>query len=205
MGDDGSRDLALLDFWFADALEDPVRALARLPVWFGRNESFDEELERRFAGDAARAAAGELEAWRATPRGELALVLLLDQLPRNLHRGSARAFACDAAAFAVCSACIESFRDRRLSLVERAFCYMPLQHAEDRSVQDRSLGKYERLLANAAPEWQPVASGFRDYAHEHREIVMRFGRFPHRNEVLGRDSTDEELAWLASGGARWGQ
>lgn len=203
----GAKDRAeaLLAFWFGAARDDPAEAGARRDLWFGGDPGFDEALRERFGADAERAARGELEGWRNEPRASLALVLLLDQLPRNLHRGTARAFERDAAALAVCSEGIRAYRDRRLAPIERAFFYMPLQHAEDVASQQRSLGKYERLVSEAAPAWRDVLAPFRDFAREHREVVLRFGRFPHRNRVLGRESTAEELAYLEAGGATWGQ
>jgi uncharacterized protein (DUF924 family) len=199
------RSRAILDFWFAGARADPAAAATRIERWFGGDAGFDEELRAHFAEAAARAARGELDGWRAEPLASLALVLLLDQLPRSLYRGTARAFAQDAAALAVCTEGIRAYRDRRLGPLERAFFYMPLQHAEDRAAQQRSLGKLERLVAEAPPAWRDLLAGFRDHAAAHREVILRFGRFPHRNALLGRASTDEELAFLAAGGPDWGQ
>ncbi len=150
-----------------------------------------------FETDIARAVRGELDHWCATPRGQLALIVLLDQFSRNIYRGTARAFAQDRKALAVCRDGLEPGTDRALRPVERLFFYMPLQHAEDRDAQRRSVESFEGLLAEVAPLHRPLCQGFRDYAHRHRAVIERFGRFPHRNVILGRPSTPEELAFLA--------
>lgn len=195
----------ILDFWFGEARQQPTAASAQMGRWFGGGREFDEELRRRYAGLAARAAAGELVDWPTSAEGRLALILLLDQLPRNLHRGAAAAFAQDPAAQRLCLDGLEAGEDRRLSPMERGFFYMPLQHAEDLALQDRSVACYESLRDAVEPAWRPLVEGMLEYARDHHRVIARFGRFPHRNAVLGRAGTAEEEAFLAGGADRYGQ
>jgi uncharacterized protein (DUF924 family) len=146
-----------------------------------------------------------LDVWCASPRGRLALILLLDQLPRNLFRGQARAFATDAAACACTLAGIDVGHDRALAHVERSFFFLPLQHAEDLALQDLSVAMCQALAQDAPPELRTALDEGVEYAVLHRDLIARFGRFPHRNRVLGRSSTAAETQYLAEGGRRFGQ
>jgi len=197
---------ALLDFWFdvdtadAGAIE---RAMRR---WFFSTAASDRELETRFGALAASAAAGELDSHAATPRGRLALIILLDQLPRNLHRGAPQAFATDERALGLTLDGIDRGFVDRLAPLERMFFLMPLQHAEAAAVQQRSVEAFETLAGGDLP--QPLAATFvktAEFARLHRDIVARFGRFPHRNAILGRISTEAEREFLESGGPSFGQ
>jgi uncharacterized protein (DUF924 family) len=188
----------LLSFWFGPPGSPP---LARAEHWFARDDAFDEELRRRFAPLAERAAGGELEGWRESPPSALALVLALDQLPRNLHRGSPRAFASDAAALDVSLDAQARGFERALSPVERCFLYLPLEHSESLAHQQRSVALFEALAAQASPELREFLEVTADYARRHRDVIARFGRFPHRNGVLGRASTAEETAFLEQPGS----
>jgi uncharacterized protein (DUF924 family) len=197
---------ALLDFWFEDSRADPDPGPALMRKWFGGSADHDRDLGERLGAWAERAAAGDLDHWSATARGRLALILLLDQLPRNLHRGTAAAFAEDSKALALCLDGIELGQDKALNPLERIFFLMPLQHAESRETQARSTTAFRQLSTDNQSE---ALQGFIDNsatsAIEHHEIVDRFGRFPHRNRVLGRESTDEEVEFLKSGGPSFGQ
>ena len=195
----------VLSFWFEDATLSPEALQRRSAVWFRADPAFDDECTARFTTLLDDAARGRLGDWTATPRGRLALVILLDQMPRNIHRGSPAAFMHDAGAAAHCLAGIESGQDRALHPVERLFLYMPLQHAEDLDLQRRSVERFESLAAEADDTWRADFTGNARYAREHRDIIERFGRFPHRNRVLGRASTDEELRYLAAGAPTFGQ
>jgi len=168
-------------------------------LWFDASEEFDRRCREEFATDLARAAGGDLDQWCSTPRGRLALIILLDQFSRNIHRGTARAFAQDAKAFALCEEGLADATDRILRPGERVFFYMPLQHAEDRAAQRRSIECLERLCAEVSAEQRPLFEEFLNYAYarRHQAVVQRFGRFPHRNAVLGRVSTRAELEFLA--------
>ena len=192
-------------FWFRDATRSPEALERRGAVWFGAEPAFDRECATRFAASLADAARGALDDWTGTPQGRLALVILLDQMPRNIHRGSPAAFAHDVQAAAHCIAGIESGQDRSLHPVERVFLYMPLQHAEDLGLQRRSVERFESLAAEVDDAWRDRFAENAHYARLHRDIVERFGRFPHRNRVLGRESTEEELSYLADGAPTFGQ
>ena len=195
----------VLAFWFEDAVRSPEALQRRNEVWFRVDPVFDSECTSRFAGLSAEAARGDLADWSETPRGRLALVVLLDQIPRNIHRGSPGAFTHDAKAAAHCVAAIESGQDRTLHPVELVFLYMPLQHAEDLDLQRRSVEQFESLAAAVDDAWRDHFTENVRYAREHHDIVERFGRFPHRNHILGRESTEEELRYLAGGAPTFGQ
>ena len=177
----------VLAYWFAPGPERTAR-------WFRGDAATDADVRGRFASTLESAARGELDGWTATPRGRLALIVVLDQFSRNVHRGTPRAFAQDARALALCLDGLARGDDRALAPDERAFFYLPLEHAEDAAMQARSVACFEALAAEA-----PGAAGFLDYAHEHRDVIARFGRFPHRNATLGRRSTPDEEAFLAAG------
>ncbi|HEV8341804.1 MAG TPA: DUF924 family protein [Candidatus Binatia bacterium] len=195
----------ILSFWFSDALDSPEAAKAQGKFWFGRSDAFDEEIRKRFGDLPERAARGEFEAWRDEPRSALALVLLLDQFPRNLFRDSARAFEFDAKACEVALGAIAARFDQKVHPIEAVFLYLPLEHAEDLELQNRSVGLFEKLCERAPDSMKSQFEEFADYARRHRDVIQRFGRFPHRNAVLGRKSTSEESDYLASGGERFGE
>jgi uncharacterized protein (DUF924 family) len=199
------------DFWFGKL---PLSAQAlsqRLALWFPADESadavraYDGAIRARFGDLAERAARGDLESWADSPRRCLSLIILLDQFPRNIYRGTARAFTCDEQALAITLSGMQSAADGALDIVARIFFYMPLQHSEVREVQDESVAAYRRLLTEAPQELRGTFESSLKSAEEHRAIVERFGRFPHRNRVLARVSTAEEEAWLRAGGDRMGQ
>jgi len=186
VNDDGGADSSglepqdVLAFWRA----------AGPPKWFGKDAAFDREIAARFGAGHAAAAAGRLADWEATPEGALALLLLLDQFPRNMFRGSARAFATDPLARAVADRAIARGFDASVSSAERMFLYLPFEHSE-------AIADQERCCALCA------ATGDADllkWAQLHADIIRRFGRFPHRNAMLGRATTSEEQAFLDGGG-----
>lgn len=191
----------LLAFWFADAATDDAAAAPRIATWFEANGAFDGACRAEFADRPDRARRGEFDAWRETPRGALALVIALDQLPRNLFRGTARAFAYDEAARAVASVAVESGFDRTLAPIEASFVYLPFEHAEDLALQERSVALFEALTTRAPASLAAAFASFADYARRHRDVIARFGRFPHRNAALGRASSEAEVAWLAQDNA----
>jgi uncharacterized protein (DUF924 family) len=173
-------------------------------MWWMGGDAIDAEIRERFGTRVDEALAGKLGGWTDSPRGSLALVILLDQFTRNLGRGSAGAFAGDRAALQTCLSAIERGQDRHLRPIERAFLYMPMMHAEDRDMARRSIETFEQLSREVA-----VLGGnypdFRSHAVQHADIVLRFGRFPHRNEILGRTPSPDESEFLASGGPSFGQ
>ncbi len=173
----------VLAFWFEDCAPDQ---------WFTRDGAFDDAIRRRFAALCGRAAGGALDDWQDTAEGALALVILLDQFPRNMFRDDPRAFATDGQARAVARTAIERGLDAELSETQRKFLYMPFQHSEDLADQRLSV----RLVAEQCSDEKTL-----DYARQHLEVIERFGRFPHRNAVLGRESSPEEIAFLQQPGA----
>lgn len=192
----------LLDFWFGDDADDAPRAARQAPLWWGKSSETDALLASRFGELAARAAAGELAHWEGDPAGRLALILLLDQLPRNLHRHTPAAFAQDDKARALCLKGLTLGVDKGLSPLARVFFYLPLEHAESREQQSRSVALFEALAdEQATGPARATFEGFADFARRHQVIVDRFGRFPHRNAILGRASTEEEAAFLQQPGS----
>ena len=185
----------VLDFWFGPA-GSPEYGRPR-EAWFTKSEAFDAAIRARFLGLHAQAADGQLHAWQAAPDSLLALIVVLDQFPRNLFRGSSRAFATDAQALAAAQLAVDRGFDRLLSPVQRWFVYLPFEHAEDLALQRRCLQLFEGLRGD------PDSVDTIDYARRHHEIVARFGRFPHRNAVLGRVSTPEEIEFLKQPGSRF--
>lgn len=163
---------------------------AGIGKWFGGGPVFDAECRERF-GDAHHAAARrELDGWAGTPEGALALLLLLDQIPRNIFRGSGHAFATDGLARHFARRALEAGHDATFEPALRAFFYLPLEHSEDLADQDRSVALFAAL----------DDANYDGYATAHRDVIVRFGRFPHRNAALGRDTTPGEQAWLDAGG-----
>ncbi|MBK1696266.1 DUF924 family protein [Rhodovibrio salinarum] len=171
----------LLTFWF-----DP----ASRPYWFDSTPAFDAQLRERFLDLYAAAADGGLRQWRTSAHGCLGLVLLLDQVPRNVFRGTPQAFATDPEARAITLEALDKAFDRELDEAQRLFLYLPLEHSEDLADQDRSVALIAQLTSE--PAWK-------DYADKHRAVIARFGRFPHRNALLGRESTAEEREFLEQG------
>jgi uncharacterized protein (DUF924 family) len=180
---------SVLDFWFAGGPGEFRKA------WFAKDDAFDAECRATLGPLAERAAKGELKSWLDTEEGSLALILLLDQAPRNLHRSTPQAFTTDAMALAAARATVAKGFDRALDPVARMFVYLPYEHAEDLAAQDEACA-----LMEALPE-TPWRANVVDYAHKHRAVIAEFGRFPHRNAILGRESTEAEKAYLARPGA----
>jgi len=196
------RSEEILRHWFADVSDDGWTVPEeRMQYWFGKDDRTDAELRRLFLYDMERAAAGLLRDWAETPRGRLALVLLLDQMPRNIHRGTPAAFAHDGLALELVREGLARGDDLKLRPIERAFFYLPLEHAEDRDAQAEAVRRYATLLADAPDHARQTFKEFHDYAVAHKRIIDRFGRFPHRNEILGRESTEAEEAFLQEPGS----
>jgi uncharacterized protein (DUF924 family) len=184
------RAKALLDFWFGPE-GDPARDQHR-EIWFRATEEFDAALRREFLADYEAGAAGRLRLWEASAEGALALVLLLDQLPRNIFRETPRAYATDAAARAVADRALECGFDRRVPPAWRLFFYMPFHHSEDIADQRRSVALFDAL-----PRHPDRRGSLRRYGCPYIEVIERFGRFPHRNKILDRKSTPAEIAFMA--------
>ena len=195
----------VLDFWFADAETGPEAIGRRNRLWFQGGAPFDDECRKHFGVALAAAADGELDHWMESPRTRLALIVLLDQFSRNVYRGTAAAYQQDARALAACREGLEQGHDRQLSPIERTFFYLPMEHAEDRDVQALSVRHFEALALEAPEELRERLLANAGYARQHRDIVEKFGRFPHRNAVIGRANTADEDLYLADGAPRFGQ
>lgn len=194
----------VLDFWFGSDLQslDALQNLNRR--WFGKDPAFDADMQQRFSELHLQAAAGELDAWAQVPESCLALIVLLDQFSRNLYRGSASAFAQDAKALALAKQALAKGFDQQSAPAQRLFFYLPYEHSEELADQRLSEELTQALadaMADSQPEIHKIFEGYVDYARRHREVIERFGRFPHRNASLGRESTPEELAYLSQPGA----
>lgn len=195
-------------FWFGRLPLKPDAVKDRLALWFGsgaEEQRADELIRSRFGTLVERAAAGELAPWADSPRRRLSLILLLDQFPRHVYRGTARAFATDREALALALSGMQSAADAALTPVERIFFYMPLQHAELSDAQEESVAAYRRLRNEAPQELTAMFASALEAAELHRSIVMRFGRFPHRNRILVRPNTAEEEAYLGQSASGFGQ
>ncbi len=182
----------VLGFWFGTGD-------FRKELWFEPSVATDRHIRDCFAATRAQARVGELNSWTATPRGRLALIIVLDQLSRNIYRDLPEAFAADPQAQRVCLEGLEHGHDRHLDVFERVFFYMPLMHAETLALQEQGITVFHDLAANAAPEHEAACQSTLRHAIAHRDVIARFGRFPHRNAVLGRPSTPEELGHLQHG------
>ena len=185
---------AVLDFWFGAPGSSEFGSARK--AWFSKDAAFDMTIRERFGALVERALRGELDAWGDEPTSALAQILLLDQFTRNAFRGSARSFAGDARALAAASRMVGSRQDEALAPFMRGFVYLPFEHAERPAMQDEAIRLFTKL-ANDAPEHADML----DYAHRHRAVIERFGRFPHRNEILGRQSTAEEIAFIQRPGS----
>jgi uncharacterized protein (DUF924 family) len=179
----------VLEFWFGP-LGTPEYGRDR-KRWWKKDPAFDAEVRARFLGDCERAAAGGLDALAGAARDCVALVIVLDQFPRNMFRGDARAFATDAKALSIAKRALAAGFDGKLLPAERGFLYMPFQHSEDLADQERSVALFREL--NFGEQL--------DFAQRHRDIVRRFGRFPHRNHILGRAGTADEIEFLTEPGS----
>lgn len=195
----------ILRFWFGELDAEGVPEEFHRERWFRQNRAFDWEIRRRFLSMVLVASEDGLESWREEPGGALAEILLLDQFTRNIHRGRAMAFDNDRAARQRCLDGLACGQDVSLPLIQRAFFIMPLQHSEKLQDQDKGVGLYEQLVASARGRLKDVLRSFYASSQEHRDIIVRFGRFPHRNKVLGRHSTPEEIAYLEGEANRFGQ
>jgi len=193
----------VLDFWFGAPGSAAEIAGRQSKLWFGKSLTNDQAVIDRFADTLMAATADRLNHWANTPRGRLALVIVLDQFPHHIHRDRPQAFATDPQSLALSLAALDTGEDRKLSPIERVFLYLPLEHTESIEMQQRSVSLYEQLAHEAAADERALFDNYLDYARKHLDVVARFGRFPHRNEILGRPSTPEELEFLKQPGSRF--
>jgi uncharacterized protein (DUF924 family) len=193
--------IPILQFWFGDVDELGRSDVQHSRRWFMKDEAFDREIADRFGQTYADVRGGLREAWLDDPRGRVAYVIVLDQFARNMFRGTARMFEGDRQALAAAVEGVARHDDAALTVNERSFLYMPYMHSEEIDMQDRSVALFKDLLADAPSELRGSLLAAVQYAEKHREVVARFGRFPHRNTALGRESTPAERAFIAEPGS----
>lgn len=191
----------VLEFWFGNAGDDTATAQAQQKLWWSKNAEVDADIRNRFAALVETAASGKLDDWAQDARSRLALILLFDQFPRNMYRDTPRAFSYDPLARELALAGIAGGADRKLRAIERVFFYLPLEHAESPELQERCVALFTALAAGVPEADRKTFKGYADYAVRHRDVIHRFGRFPHRNHILGRASTPEEIAFLKQPGS----
>ncbi|WP_028620928.1 DUF924 family protein [Pseudomonas sp. Ant30-3] len=193
----------LLDWWFgsSESVQETVADKGKL--WFGKRDSQDLDAQMRFGDWVEQALAGELTEWAQRPEGWLALVLLLDQLPRMIFRNSPKSFSGDLRAQALVAQGIAADFDRQLRPIQRVFIYLVFEHCENLAVQNEAVSRYIDLLTELPEADRKLFTDYLDFAEKHQKVIARFGRFPHRNAVLGRDSTAEELVFLSEPGSRF--
>lgn len=188
----------LLKYWFGDIGYADLPSSDRTNLWFGESEKLKENLVRMFGNEYQQAVAGELDHWAESPRGRLALIILLDQFSRYIYRNSPKAFEHDSRARKLCEEGLHDEIDHTLTLIERVFFYMPLVHAENSDIQEKSIRLFQQLVSLSMAETTQVYQLFLAYAYAHYRVIKEFGRFPQRNQILGRESTNEEIAFLKS-------
>jgi len=193
----------VLAYWFGAPGSAADIAARQGKLWFGKLPEKDRDITERFSATFSAAIRGSLDHWADTPRGRLALVIVLDQFPHHVHRDTPLAFAQDAKSLALSMDALAMGEDKQLASIERVFLYLPLEHAESVLVQDLSVALYTQLAREAAESERTLFDNFLDYARKHRDVVARFGRFPHRNAILGRPSTPEEIDFLKQPGSRF--
>lgn len=191
----------ILEFWFGAPVSPTGLDPKKQRIWFSKDPKVDREIATRFGGHLERASREALPDALDSPRAYLAMIVLLDQFSRNIHRGDARAFATDAKALTLSLDGYTRGMDRWLTPTQRVFFYLPLEHAEDADMQSRSVHLFRTLAEEVDPSDRSIFSSFLDYAERHRDIILRFGRFPHRNAILGRSSSAEEIAFLETPGS----
>ncbi|MDP1535882.1 MAG: DUF924 family protein [Burkholderiales bacterium] len=192
---------SVLAFWFGAHAGDADTAQAQRKLWWSKNTIVDADIRQRFGTLVQNAATGAHDDWAHDPRGRLTLILLFDQFPRNIYRDTPQAFAYDARALQLALDGIAAGVDRALRPIERVFCYLPLEHAESAGIQERSVAMFTALAAGTAEADRSTFAGYVDSAVRHRDVIQRFGRFPHRNRILGRASTAEEEQFLREPGS----
>jgi len=203
--DDQIRIDAVLAFWFKEQELSAPQIDRRMDIWFSEDPVFDHEIEKEFADEVAKASKGQLDHWTSKSHGRLALIILIDQFRRNIYRNTAKAFSKDQLALKLCVQGAMEKADRELTAIHKVFFYMPLQHAESRKVQAKSVELYRRLAETVSPTLRETFMTVAQFAELHKDIIDRFGRFPHRNQLLNRENTREEDEYLAGDAPDFGQ
>ncbi len=195
---------AILDFWFGE-IKDGLIVEDRNKFWFMPNADVDSTIRDKFEDLVTQAGSEKLKSWQSTARGSLALIILLDQFTRNIYRGFSEAFKYDSIARRICTEGIKIGTDKKLEIIERCFYYLPLEHSENLEDQEMCVKLFEELLVRVDKTKISLIKHSLDYAVLHRSIIERFGRFPHRNKILNRESTQQELDFLLKQGNKFGQ
>jgi len=203
--DDQARIEAVLSFWFREQELSAPQIDRRMDTWFGEDAVFDHEIDKEFSNDIDAASDGNLDHWATDPHGRLALIILIDQFRRNVHRNTAKAFSHDKRALKLCVEGAVEKSDENLTPIQRVFFYMPLQRAESRKVQAKSVELYQRLAEAVSPTYRETFMTVAHFAELHKDIIDQFGRFPHRNSLLDRSNTAEEEEYLADDPTDFGQ
>ncbi|MEM9004371.1 MAG: DUF924 family protein [Cyanobacteria bacterium P01_F01_bin.86] len=188
----------ILAFWFDDPTAPESEYGQERRLWFHKDPAFDQQVRERFLAIYEQARQGIYDGWQQTSQGALALIILFDQFPRNMFRGTPKSFEADSQALAIAQRVIAQGGDRALIPVERMFLYLPFEHSENMDHQNQAVALFEALIQET-----PALHSTLDYAHRHRDVIARFGRFPHRNDSLGRTSTPAEEVFLAQPGSRF--
>lgn len=191
----------ILSFWFGDLADGVATADAKSSLWWGKDPATDSQIRSRFANSVLAVTGGRFDRGEKSARDVLALILLVDQFSRNIWRNDPRAFAHDKLARKWCHELLDGRRDRQLRPIERVFAYLPLEHSENIDDQNQCVALFGQLLDEQQQAAKKLFAGFLDYALAHQKIIARFGRFPHRNEILGRATSDEERKFLAQPGS----
>ena len=183
-------------FWLGRVEQTIIPSEHRARIWFGEDPQTDVEIKQLFSEDLQKAITGEYDSWEEKPRGQLALVLLLDQFSRHIYRDTVQAFSQDPKSLTICLHGMSLEADHSLSLIERVFYYFPLLHSENIHHQEQSVRAYQLLSELAFSETKIIYDSFLRFAHHHYNVIQKFNRFPQRNKVLNRESTPEELVYL---------
>lgn len=199
----------VLDFWFGEdssALNTQPRSAQEISqqqskLWWSKNETVDKDIQQRFEPTLKALLTGHYNSWFETPEGRLAAIIVLDQFSRNMYRDSAHAFTQDSLALHWALQGIRQGDDKKLTPLQRVFFYLPLEHCEQLEMQNLAIEKFEQLAAGASTEFADLAKGFVNFAQQHQHVIARFGRFPHRNDLLHRKSNTEEKDYLAQPGS----
>jgi len=195
----------ILNFWFGDSFVHGMPTKNRSAFWFGAEPEVDAIINTRFSKDLHAAAAGDYDDWLSRPEGRLALIILLDQFPRNIYRGTVQAFAYDKQASRLCLDGLDLNHDQQLIPAYRSFYYMPLEHSESLALQQHCVELFNIFYEQANPLIAKTIKTNLEFAQQHLDIIKQFGRFPHRNAILGRHSSEQELAYLEQTKVNFGQ
>jgi len=192
---------SVIRYWFGDCQTAIDINNEKKKLWWSKDAEIDAEIDRRFSELIDAVATGELDHWTESISGLLASIICTDQFPRNVYRGQSKSFAYDTIALRFARQAVAMELDRKLPLVKRVFVYLPFEHSENLDDQRQAVALMESLVKEAGPEEKQLFSGFLNFAQRHYDVIAEFSRFPHRNAILGRESTKEERAFLEQPGS----